>query len=61
MIVKEGYSTNIPIVGVIDSNIKTYLYHLPIIANDDNIESITFILSILSNKLLLLKYKKVIL
>jgi len=46
---------------MIDSNIKTYLCNLPIIANDDTVESVSFVLSLISKKILLLKYKKVIL
>jgi len=46
---------------MIDSNIKTYLCNLPIIANDDTVASVSFVLSLISKKILLLKYKKVIL
>jgi ribosomal protein S2 len=59
--VKEAASIHLPIIGMVDSNIKTYLYNLPIIANDDTIESVSFVLSLISKKILLLKYKKLIL
>jgi ribosomal protein S2 len=51
----------IPIIAIIDSNVKSYLVKLPIISNDDSMESFYYIFNIISKLILLLKYKKLIL
>jgi ribosomal protein S2 len=49
------------VAAMIDTNIKSFLFTFPIPSNDDSTSSVCYILSILSTKLLLLKYKKLIL
>jgi small subunit ribosomal protein S2 len=61
IVCKEAGSILLPIVAMVDTNIKSYLFHFPIPSNDDSIYSISFITSLISNKLLLVKYKKLIL
>jgi ribosomal protein S2 len=46
---------------MVDTNIKSFLFSYPIPANDDAIDSVCYIINMLSNKLLLLKYKKLML
>lgn len=58
---KEVNSMQIPIVGLVDTNIKSFLYKFPIPSNDDSMFSICYIVSIIAKKFLLLKYKNLIL
>ena len=50
----------IPMVAMVDTNIRSYLFHFPIPSNDDSILSISYIVNVLSKKILLLKYKNLI-
>src|SRR4051812_34251884 len=52
---------NLPVIGIIDSNVRSFLVKLPIISNDDSMESFYYIFSLIVKLILLLKYKKVIL
>ena len=61
IVCKEAATSLLPVVAMIDTNIKSYLFNFPIPSNDDSLESISYIINILSKNLLLLKYKKVIL
>jgi ribosomal protein S2 len=47
-----------PIIGIVDTNIKYHYYNLPILANDDSLDSLTYISGLLSKHILLNKYKK---
>lgn len=60
VICKEAASISLPVVALVDTNIKSFLFSLPIPSNDDALNSLNFILSIISKKLLLCKYKKVL-
>ena len=60
VICKEAASILLPVVALVDTNIKSFLFTLPVPSNDDSIDSINFILSLISKKLLLYKYKKVL-
>jgi ribosomal protein S2 len=51
----------LPIIAIIDSNVKSFLVKFPIISNDDSMESFYFIFNTISKLILLLKYKKLIL
>jgi len=51
----------IPIIGIVDTNIKYHYYNLPILANDDSLDSISYICALMSKHILLNKYKKLIL
>ena len=46
----------LPVIGIIDSNTKSFLVKFPIVSNDDSLESLYFILNIVSRLILLLKY-----
>jgi ribosomal protein S2 len=61
IICNEAISMFLPIIAIIDSNIKSYLVKFPIISNDDSMESFYFIFNIITKLILLLKYKKLIL
>jgi hypothetical protein len=56
----EAASMLLPIIGVIDSNIKSFLVKFPIASNDDSLESFYYILNIVSRLILLLKYRKLV-
>lgn len=58
---KEAGSITLPVAAMIDTNIKSFLFTFPIPSNDDSINSVCYIISILTKQLLLLKYKKIIL
>lgn len=60
VICKEASSIGLPVVALVDTNIRSYLFNYPIPSNDDSIESLNYILSIISKKLLISKYKKVL-
>jgi ribosomal protein S2 len=57
---KEASSVKIPIIALVDSNVKTHLYNLPIVSNDDSIESIGFMNNIISHFIIQSKYKNVL-
>jgi small subunit ribosomal protein S2 len=61
IICNEAISMFLPIIAIIDSNVKSFLVKFPIISNDDSMESFYFIFNIISKLILLLKYKKLIL
>jgi ribosomal protein S2 len=61
VVCSEAISMHIPIISIIDSNVKSYLVKLPIISNDDSMESFYYIFNIISKLILLFKYKKLIL
>lgn len=61
IVCNEAISAFLPIIAIVDSNIKSYLAKYPIVSNDDSIEGFFFILSLISKLILLLKYKKVVL
>lgn len=46
---------------MVDTNIKSYLFSYPIPSNDDAIDSICYIIGIISKQILLLKYKNLML
>lgn len=60
VICKEAGSMLLPVVALVDTNVKSYLFNYPIPSNDDAINSINYIISIISKKILLYKYKKVV-
>lgn len=61
IICKEAFSLFIPIIGIIDTNIKHQYFNFPIPSNDDSHESLTYICSLISKYILLHKYKRLIL
>lgn len=61
VICKEAGTISLPVVALVDTNVKSYLFNYPIPSNDDSLNSINYILSLISKKLLLYKYNKVIL
>lgn len=61
VICKEASDIVLPVVAMVDTNIKSYLFHYPIPSNDDSLDSICYIINILSKHILLCKYKKVLL
>jgi small subunit ribosomal protein S2 len=61
IVIKEASSVSIPIIAMVDTNIKSFLFHFPIPSNDDSIQSICYIINLLTKKILIFKYKKLIL
>lgn len=61
IVCKEAVSMFVPIIGLIDSNIKHHYYNLPIPSNDDSLNSILYWYSLISSNIMLNKYKKLIL
>jgi small subunit ribosomal protein S2 len=61
IVCKEAALMRLPVIGIIDSNVRSYLVKLPIISNDDSMESFYYIFSLIVKLILLLKYKKLIL
>jgi len=61
IICKEALSLFIPIIGIVDTNIKHHYFNLPIPSNDDSYESLIYICSIVSKFILVQKYKKLLL
>jgi len=57
---KEALSARVPSIALVDTDVKTFLYNIPIGCNDDTIESIGFMNSIMSQYILRFKYKKVL-
>jgi hypothetical protein len=61
VISKEAFTAKVPVIGMVDTNIKNYYVHLPIASNDDSLITLAYISSLISKYILLYKYKKVIL
>lgn len=61
IICKEATDILLPVVAMVDTNIKSYLFSYPIPSNDDSLESVSYIMNLLSTHILLSKYKKVVL
>ena len=57
---KEASSIKIPTIALVDTNVKTYLYNIPIGSNDDSLDSIGFMNNIISYYIIQCKYKKVL-
>lgn len=57
---KEASSARVPTIALVDSNVKTFLYNIPVACNDDSLESIGFMNSIMSLYILKCKYKKLL-
>ena len=60
MIAKEAGSLNLPMIAVVDTNVKNYLFNFPIPANSESKESLCFIISLITKQILLIKYKKLV-
>ena len=60
VIAKEAGHINLPIIAIVDTNVKNFLFNLPIPANSDSNESFCFIINIISRQILLMKYKKLL-
>lgn len=61
IVCNEAISVFLPIISMVDSNMKSHLVKFPIISNDDSIEGFYFILNLISKLILLLKYKRLVL
>ena len=60
IIAKEAGRLNLPMIAVVDTNVKNFLFNFPIPANSEGQESLCYIISIITRQILLIKYKKVI-
>jgi ribosomal protein S2 len=58
IIAKEAASAKISSIGLIDVNVKSYIFNIPIACNDDSLESITFMHNIIIQYIMQCKYKK---
>src|SRR5690606_37054193 len=61
VVCKEAGNIGLPIAAMVDTNIKSYLFSYPIPSNDDAIDSVCYIIGIISKQILLLKYKNLML
>ena len=60
IIAKEALNAKTPSIGLVDVNVKSYIYNIPIPCNDDSLESITFMHNIIMQYIMQCKYKKVL-
>lgn len=61
VICKEANDILLPVVAMVDTNIKSFLFNYPIPSNDDSLEGLCYIINILSKYILICKYKKILL
>ena len=61
VICKEAGTMGLPVISMVDTNIKSFLFTYPIPANDDALSSVCYIINIISKQVLLIKYKKLML
>jgi len=57
---KEAASAKISSIVLVDTNVKTFLYNIPVGCNDDSMDSIAFMLGLYSQYVIRFKYKKVL-
>lgn len=57
---KEASSVKIPIVALVDTDVKTHIYNLPLGSNDDSLISVGFMNNVISRFVLSNKYKNVL-
>lgn len=60
IIAKEAGRLNLPMIAVVDTNVKNFLFNFPIPSNSEGKESICYIISLVARQILLIKYKKLI-
>jgi len=56
IIAKEAASIKVPTIALVDSNVKTFFYNLPVGSNDDSLDAIAYMNSIISNYIIKCKY-----
>ena len=57
---KEAASSKVASIALVDSNVKTFLYNLPISSNFESINSVGFMNSLIAYYIIQCKYKKVL-
>lgn len=57
---KEASSVKIPMVALVDTDVKTHLYNLPLGSNDDSLIAVGFMNNIISRFVLSNKYKNIL-
>lgn len=57
---KETASARVSSIALVDTNVKTYIYNIPIGCNDDSLDSIGFMNNIMTQSILRFKYKKIL-
>ena len=60
IIAKEAGRLNLPMIAVVDTNVKNFLFNFPIPSNSEGKESLCYIISLVTRQILLIKYKKLI-
>jgi ribosomal protein S2 len=60
IVAKEAANAKISSIGLIDVNVKSHIYNVPIPCNDDSLESITFMHNIIIQYIMQCKYKKIL-
>lgn len=60
IIAKEAGRLNLPMIAVVDTNVKNFLFKFPIPSNSESKESLCYIISLITRQILLIKYKKLI-
>lgn len=57
---KETFNSKVSTIGLVDVNVKTYLFNIPIACNDDSLESINYMHGVITQYIIQCKYKKVL-
>lgn len=57
---KEAFSAGVPSIGLVDIDVKSHIYNIPVACNDDSTEAISFMHCIIAQYIIKCKYKKVI-
>lgn len=57
---KEALSAGVPSIGLVDIDVKSHIYNIPVACNDDSSEAISFMHCIIAQYIIKCKYKKVL-
>jgi hypothetical protein len=57
---KETVKSKVSTIGLVDLNVKSHIYNIPIACNDDSLESISFMHNVMAQLIMKCKYKKVL-
>ena len=57
---KEAFSAGVPSIGLVDIDVKSHIYNIPIACNDDSSEAISFMHCVIAQFIIKCKYKKIL-
>lgn len=57
---RETIKSKVITIGLVDVNIKSFIYNVPVACNDDSLESINFMNNVIAQYIIQCKYKKVL-